>query len=54
LTKVQSFGVVVAFTVLFCLQVGVGDRHRMLIAICAYGAVLVTVMVQLAGGAAPS
>lgn len=51
LTKVQSFGVVLGFSILFGLSATLTqktDFHSVWIVICAFSAILVTVMVQLA------
>jgi len=48
LTRAMAFAVVVAFTLVFSLQINLGDRHKALYAVCAWSAVLVTVMVQMA------
>jgi len=50
LTKVQSFGVVIGFSILFGLSVTLTqktDSHSAWIVVCAFSAILVTVMVQL-------
>ncbi len=52
LTKTQSFGIVVGFTVIFSLAITLSqetDMHKALYAVCGFSAVLVTVMVQLVG-----
>jgi hypothetical protein len=54
LTRAQAFAIVVVFTLIFSLQINPQDRHKALYAVCAWCAVLVTVMVQMAGVAPES
>ncbi|KAK0652054.1 hypothetical protein B0T16DRAFT_405288 [Cercophora newfieldiana] len=54
LTRAQAFAVVVVFTLVFSLQINPQDRHKALYAVCAWCAVLVTIMVQMAGVAPES
>jgi hypothetical protein len=49
LSRAQAFAIVVVFTLIFSLQINPQDRHKALYAVCAWCAVLVTVMVQMAG-----
>jgi hypothetical protein len=49
LTREKAFAVVVGCTLVFSMQINLEDRHRALYAVCAWSAVLVTIMVQMAG-----
>lgn len=52
MSKAQSFCVVVGFSVLFSLLLSLTqelDSHKAWVVVCAFAAVLVTVMVQLVG-----
>lgn len=49
LTRAKAFALVVGCTLVFSMQANLEDRHRALYSVCAWSAILVTIMVQMAG-----